>query len=290
MFRVIGKDGREYGPVSVEEVRLWISQGRLDGQSKAREEGAAEWKSLGEMLEFKDTVAAKIPPAPPPGMAAVEPQRKTSGLAIASLVLGVLGFFTAGLTAIVGLVLGIIALVQINRNQSRLSGMGLAIAGTCISGFMVLLLPVMAAMLLPALARAKQRAQSINCMNNVKQINLALIMYANDHKDTLPPANQWCDLIKPYTGGSTTMMHCPAEPPGRCTYALNSSLSNKKTTELPQSPATTVLVFSSADGWNTAGGPGSVVSHNHDNRFVIVGFADGHTESVRKERVSSLGW
>jgi prepilin-type processing-associated H-X9-DG protein len=127
-------------------------------------------------------------------------------------------------------------------------------------------------------------------MNNVKQINLALIMYATDHKDTLPPANQWCDLIKPYTGGSTAMMHCPAEPPGRCSYALNSALANKKTSALAQSPAATVLVFSSADGWNTAGGSSAVVSHNHDNRFVIIGFADGHTERVRNERVSSLGW
>jgi hypothetical protein len=211
-------------------------------------------------------------------------------MAIASLVLGVLGMFTAGVTALFGLVFGIIALIKISRNQSRLSGLGLAIAGTCVSGFMVLMLPVMAAMLLPALARAKQRAQSINCMNNVKQINLALIMYANDHKDTFPPADQWCDLIKPYTGGSTGMLHCPAEPPGKCSYSLNSDLANKKPSGLGQSPAVTVLVFSSADGWNTAGGPGAVVSHNHDTRYVIIGFADGHTERVSKERVPSLGW
>jgi prepilin-type processing-associated H-X9-DG protein len=288
MFKVIGKDGQEYGPVSADGIRLWISEGRLDSRCQASPETTTEWKALGDLPEFKEALAAKIPPSP--GVSGVEPQRKTSGLAIASLVLGVLGMFTFGLTAIVGLVLGIIALIQISRNQTRLSGLGLAIAGTCVSGFMVLMLPVMAAMLLPALARAKQRAQSINCMNNIKQINLALVMYATDHKDTLPPTNQWCDLIKPYIGGSSTMMHCPAEPPGRCSYALNANIANKKLSELRPSPAVTILVFSAADGWNTSGGPSAVVSHHHDDRFVNIGFADGHTESVKKERVSSLSW
>lgn len=45
---------------------------------------------------------------------------------------------------------------------------------------------VAAAMVLPALAKAKSRAQDVMCMNNLKQIALGLIMYANDNDDVLP--------------------------------------------------------------------------------------------------------
>jgi hypothetical protein len=45
---------------------------------------------------------------------------------------------------------------------------------------------VAAAMLLPALAQAKSKAMEINCMNNMKQIALGLLMYANDNDDVLP--------------------------------------------------------------------------------------------------------
>jgi hypothetical protein len=103
-------------------------------------------------------------------------------LAIASLVLGIAGFCT-GITSIVGLILGTIALIKIGNSQGKLGGKGLAIAGLCISGLVILILP---AMLLPALAKAKGKAQSINCVNNLRQIGLAARMYANDHRETFP--------------------------------------------------------------------------------------------------------
>lgn len=45
---------------------------------------------------------------------------------------------------------------------------------------------VLAALLLPALARAKANAQRTTCLNNLKQINLGIHLYAGDHDDTLP--------------------------------------------------------------------------------------------------------
>ncbi len=285
MFKVIGTDGKEYGPVSDNQVRLWVAQGRLNAQSKIRPEGAQEWKSIGESPEL----GVALPPDPPPVAASGSSTGSVSGLAIASLVLGVVGPATAGLTGVAGLILGIIALVKISKSQGRLRGTGLAVAGICVSGVMLLLLPIMAALLLPALAKAKSRAQSIQCMNNVKQLNLALIMYANDHKDVLPPADEWCDLIKPYTGGSEVMYHCVAQPQGRCSYSFNASLSNRKVTEIT-APARTVLIFSSAEGWNQSGGSENVKPHQHGGRVVSLGFADGHAELQSPNRMTSLDW
>jgi hypothetical protein len=139
------------------------------------------------------------------------------------------------------------------------------------------------------LAKAKSKAQSIQCMNNVKQLNLALIMYANDNKDQLPPESSWCDLIKPYTGNSEAMFHCAHQPPGRCSYAYNASLANRKITDIRE-PARTVLVFSSGEGWNQSGGKGSIVSHGHSGKSACVGFLDGHSEIATPERWPGMAW
>ena len=64
---------------------------------------------------------------------------ETSGLAISSLVLGVLAFFTLGLTSIPGLVTGILGLEKIHSNAAILKGRGLAIAGIILSGAAIVL-------------------------------------------------------------------------------------------------------------------------------------------------------
>ncbi len=62
MFTIIGGDGREYGPVSTEQVRTWIKAGRANLATRARVAGSDDWRTLGEFAEFN-------PDVPPPVLA-----------------------------------------------------------------------------------------------------------------------------------------------------------------------------------------------------------------------------
>src|ERR1035438_3589222 len=53
----------------------------------------------------------------------------------------------------------------------------------------IAIIAILAAMLLPALSKAKQRAQSIACLNNMKQLELCCHLYTNDNNDYLVPNN-----------------------------------------------------------------------------------------------------
>lgn len=283
MYRVLGADGKEYGPVNGEVLSQWITQGRANAQTRVKPEGAAEWQTLGSVPEFQAAFAG-VPGAPPP-LPVTPTEARTSGMAVASLVLGILGL--CGITALAGLILGIISLREINRSGGRLSGQGLAIAGICVSGFMLLFsIPVMAGLSLPALAKAKERAQTINCVNNMKQLALAIRVYAVDHSDLLPLAATWCDAIQGEVG-SPKVFQCPSEPGQRCSYAFNAKLDGKKDGEInPQ----TVLLFESDAGWNGTGGADRLRPHKHSRRSVNVAFADGSVQQLPRSKLGTLRW
>ena len=193
MYKILGADRKEYGPVSADVVRQWIAERRANAQTRIQAEGSSEWKPLSDFPEFSE--ALKAGPAPPPLGAGAIPRpltgavpAQTSGLATASLVLGILGLFSCGLTSLLGLIMGVLALTKIRNSNGQLSGSGVAIAGICVSAALTLFgLAFGAALLLPALAQAKSKAQSITCINQLKQIGLAARMWSNDHNDTFPP-------------------------------------------------------------------------------------------------------
>ena len=180
-YKILGADRQEYGPVTAEVLRQWITQRRASANTPIQIEGASDWKPLSSLPEFTDALVQgpTVSPTPPP----MEPVN-TSRLAIASLVCGILGFLC--LPAVAGVVLGIMALMKINKSQGRLRGQGLAVAGLCISGMMMIAV-VPAGMLLPALSKAKAKAMRIHCVSNLKQIGLGARMYSGDNKEVFPP-------------------------------------------------------------------------------------------------------
>jgi len=225
-------------------------------------------------------------PPPLPGSA----PSKTSAMAVTSLVLGVLGIFTCGITALFGLIFGIIALVKINGSKGTLGGNGLALSGIIVSGIFLLLVPVVsAAMLLPVLAAARERAQTINCVSNEKMLALAVRIYSGEHTDHFPPAATWCDAIETNVG-SARVFKCPsANPAERCGYAFNSALDGMDSSNVDPR---TVMIFESDAGWNASGGAELMVTaaRHQRGRIYVVAFADGSVQEVRQSQLGTLRW
>ncbi len=76
MYRVIGCNGQQYGPVAAEQIRRWLAENRVNAQSLAQAEGSQEWKSLSVYAEFAADLKSSPPPplgAPPPSSAPPQP-------------------------------------------------------------------------------------------------------------------------------------------------------------------------------------------------------------------------
>jgi prepilin-type N-terminal cleavage/methylation domain-containing protein len=78
----------------------------------------------------------------------------------------------------------------------------------------IAIIAILAAMLLPALSRAKESGRSISCLNNLRQISLASQMYVDDNHGYYPPrsaTNCWPNLLYDNYGHNLKLLLCPDE-------------------------------------------------------------------------------
>ena len=174
----------------------------------------------------------------------------------------------------------------------------------------IAIIAILAAMLLPALSRAKQRALGIKCLNNLKQIGIASRIYADENGDRLPQSQHtkasWVLTLQPFLSG-TNLHRCPVDPNQTrlFSYAINDFLTPRpfgaknlnfsKITAIP-SPALTIHMAECADDYEgsdhfhfadaSSGGftPMSfaaqvaVTRHQSGANYL---FADSHVEALR---------
>ena len=84
----------------------------------------------------------------------------------------------------------------------------------------IAIIAILAAMLLPALSSAKLRAQQIACVNDIKQLTIASMMYGDDNRKWVGPLNSnpslsqgdWMGAMLGYYAKATNVLFCPAAP------------------------------------------------------------------------------
>jgi len=79
MFRIIGGDSKQYGPVTAEEVREWIRLGRAGAQTQAQREGKTDWQPLSSFPEFADSFAGSAATGTAPSALDAAPLRPDAG-------------------------------------------------------------------------------------------------------------------------------------------------------------------------------------------------------------------
>ena len=196
------------------------------------------------------------------------------------------------LAAIERLLLGNEPTVMLSVGGQTASGWQTVSVGNTDSAAVLLAAPAVGAvamwsgMAFPALAKARARAQTINTVNQMKQINLAARIYASEHDGKFPPAGNWCDALKDELAGK--VLKSPADKgEGECSYACNSKLSGLNAEQIhPQ----TVAFFETEAGWNQHGGPELLLAEPRNPAVYVIGFADGSVQQIPQSKMNSLRW
>jgi TM2 domain-containing membrane protein YozV len=126
MYKIIGTDGKQYGPIGADEIRRWLAANRVNAQTLVQSENSPEWKALSSFPEFASELKTAPPPIAPPTVASRASNKIAAG--ICGILLGslgihkfILGYTGAGIImllvtiltcGIAGVVIHIIGLIE----------------------------------------------------------------------------------------------------------------------------------------------------------------------------------
>jgi len=147
----------------------------------------------------------------------------------------------------------------------------------------IAIIAILAAILFPVFARAREKARTNSCLNNQRQIAVAAMMYVQDHEETFfpdPGHAAWSSYLKAYNEPS--IYDCPTKTGignnDKPEYALNKRLCGTALGDVSH-PAEMCLIADAKPGI-TLGRFDPDLDERH-NGMVVAAFVDGHTE-VRK--------
>lgn len=222
------------------------------------------------------TLKAVAPASGPPpiAMAYTAPMSaktgQTNGLAIAGLICSIAGFFTCGLGSIAGIICSILGLRKSNKTGT---GRGMAIAGIIIGGIWLLLVP---SILLPSLARAREKANQIKCAHNLRSIGQSAMLYAQDNLRLGGPYGPGFDRLVQTQAISTQVFQCPSD-------------SSAGTGQLTGGPCSYIWL---GQNLKMSSNPQCVLAYeplsNHGREGSNLLFADGHVEFIGKRDAAAM--
>ena len=150
----------------------------------------------------------------------------------------------------------------------------------------IAIIALLAAILFPVFAKAREKSFQTTCINNQRQMATAVSIYNQDNDEMYFPNPQsvsWCSKISNFTGGNSTIYSCPTQNNGATdavpNYGFNSHLFGHPTADILQPSLTimTIDINASRTGTNYSVSyfNNSEVSNRHSNA-TILSCADGH--------------
>lgn len=224
-------------------------------------------------------------PPTQPRAAVAEGPPTTAGSAVASLVLGLLGFITLGLCGLAGIITGIIALVSISRSDGRKTGSGLAACGISLGAISLVTAPialVVVGVMLPAVATARSTANTMRAKTEATAAAMTFIHAAADSGAIT--LDGWTELeLQP------SIVVGDGKSGDQHQLALNTAMIGVDPTTVLNANAV-VLFFEAAEGAAPSGGADLLPDLPASDFGFLVIQADGMARHVPVEESHLLVW